>query len=177
MAVLAAAMLLVVWVTALPSAVLPTVVCNISDHGGVLSPTVSTAAFRAAAAACAGQGTARARAVVLVPAGTWLTGAFNLSSHTELRLEVGDVATDVIVWSTGVLLLLARPSIRSCLTASVHLVTPVPPQAGATIAAVNTMDRIAFPAVAPFPSYGVCNDGTLFSRTNPTRPTLPNRPR
>ena len=29
------------------------------------------------------------RAVVLVPAGTWLTGAFNLSSHTELRLARG----------------------------------------------------------------------------------------
>eukprot|EP01051_Picozoa_sp_SAG22_P035925 SAG22_NODE_17133_length_311_cov_0.608491_1_plen_59_part_10 len=51
--------------------------------------TVNTAAFRRATAACAGAGTAAERAVVLVPPGTFVTGAFNLSSNTELRLARG----------------------------------------------------------------------------------------
>ena len=103
-------------------AALPTIgaagatVCSIADHGAKPgSSTVNTQAFRAASAACSGKGVPGQRAVVLVPAGTWLTGAFNLSSHTELRL--------------------AR---------------------GATIAAVTSVDREQFPALAPFPSYGWC---------------------
>ena len=106
--------------TAAEPAALPTIgaagatVCSIADHGAKPGSS-NTQAFRAASAACSGKGVPGQRAVVLVPAGTWLTGAFNLSSHTELRL--------------------AR---------------------GATIAAVTSVDRTQFPALAPFPSYGWC---------------------
>ena len=66
-------------------------------------------------------GTLGRRAVLAVPAGVFLTGAFNISSHTELRL--------------------AR---------------------GARVVAVMTLERSQWPAVAPFPSYGVCNDGACW---------------
>jgi polygalacturonase len=94
-------------------------VCNVATFGAKPdNSTANTVAFRAATAACANKGRLGQRAVVLVPPGTWLTGSFNLSSHTELRL--------------------AR---------------------GATVAAVASVDRSQFPAVAPFPSYGYCHDG------------------
>eukprot|EP01043_Picozoa_sp_COSAG02_P055966 COSAG02_NODE_6567_length_3490_cov_2.565320_2_plen_477_part_00 len=94
-------------------------ICDVVTHGARGdNHTLNTAAFRSAAAECAGLGTSTARAVVLVPPGTYVTGAFNLSSHTELRL-----------------------------------------QKGATVAAVTTLSRSEFPAVAPFPSYGTCRDG------------------
>jgi hypothetical protein len=66
-------------------------ICNVAADYGAWGDnrTVNTPAFRAAAAACAGAGTAKQRAVVLVPPGVFLTGAFNLSSHTELRLQRG----------------------------------------------------------------------------------------
>ena len=80
-------MALLVWST---SASVKNMVCNVADYGAKPdNTTVNTAAFRAAAAACRGKGRPGARAVVLVPLGVWVTGAFNLSSHTELRLELG----------------------------------------------------------------------------------------
>ena len=94
-------------------------VCSVVAHGARGdNRTLNTAAFRSACAACAGRGTAAQRAVVLVPPGIYITGAFNLSSNTELRL-----------------------------------------QRGATVAAVASLDRREWPAVAPFPSYGTCRDG------------------
>ena len=93
--------------------------CSVADHGAVPdNATANTLAFRAAARACAGRGQRGSRAVILVPRGVWWTGAFNLSSHTELRLALG-----------------------------------------ATLAAVTSVSRDEYPAVAPFPSYGSCRDG------------------
>ena len=55
--------------------------CSVADFGAVAdNKTDNSVAFRRAAKACAG-------AVMLVPAGTWMTGPFNLSSHTVLRVE------------------------------------------------------------------------------------------
>ena len=72
-------------------------VCNVADHGAIGdNATVNTASFRAAAAACADRGVPGARSVLLVPAGVFLTGAFNLSSHMELRLERGATIAAVL---------------------------------------------------------------------------------
>lgn len=55
--------------------------CSVADHGAVAdNQTDNSAAFRATAIACAGS-------EMLVPPGIWLTGPFNLSSHTVLRVE------------------------------------------------------------------------------------------
>eukprot|EP01046_Picozoa_sp_COSAG06_P058751 COSAG06_NODE_11909_length_1448_cov_12.114900_2_plen_144_part_00 len=91
----------------------PAIICSIASQPGARGDnhTLNTAQFRAAAECCAGKGSAAQRAVLLVPAGVWLSGAFNLSSHTELRLA-----------------------------------------AGARIAAVHSLSREQYPAVAPFPS-------------------------
>ena len=65
-------------------------ICSVESHGARGDNfTLNTHAFRAAAAACRDRGKPGARSVVLVPAGVWLTGAFNLTSHMELRLEPG----------------------------------------------------------------------------------------
>jgi len=57
--------------------------CSVADHGAVPdNRTDNSRAFRNAAAACSG-------GEILVPAGTWLTGPFNLSSNTVLRLAPG----------------------------------------------------------------------------------------
>ena len=56
---------------------------QLADHGAVPdNRTDNSRAFRNAAAACSG-------GEMLVPAGTWLTGPFNLSSNTVLRLAPG----------------------------------------------------------------------------------------
>jgi polygalacturonase len=72
--------------------------CSVASQPGARGDnrTLNTAAFRAAAAACCGLGRRGARSVVLVPAGVWLTGAFNLSSFMELRLERGATITAVM---------------------------------------------------------------------------------
>src|SRR3954469_4979140 len=49
--------------------------------------TMNTEAIRAAIAACAKSGGGR----VIVPAGTWLTGPFELASRTALVLEKGAI--------------------------------------------------------------------------------------
>ena len=57
--------------------------CSVADHGAVPdNRTDNSRAFRNAAIFCAG-------GEILVPAGTWLTGPFNLSSNTVLRLAPG----------------------------------------------------------------------------------------
>ena len=57
-------------------------ICSIAEHGGVAdNATDNTDAFRSAARACVGGGT------ILVPHGVWMTGPFNLSSHTVLRVD------------------------------------------------------------------------------------------
>ena len=57
--------------------------CSVADHGAVPdNRTDNSRAFRNAAALCAG-------GEMVVPAGTWLTGPFNLSSNTVLRLAPG----------------------------------------------------------------------------------------
>lgn len=71
-------------------------VCDVVKHGAKGdNSTINTRAFRAATAACAGVGTAAQRAVVLVPPGIFITGAFNLSSNMELRLQRGATVTAV----------------------------------------------------------------------------------
>jgi hypothetical protein len=80
------------WLCCLPSLTTGVeIVCSVASQPGAQGDnhTVNTAAFRNAAACCAGRGRPGSRAVLLVPAGVWLTGAFNLSSHTELRLMAG----------------------------------------------------------------------------------------
>ena len=57
--------------------------CSVADFGAVPdNKTDNTAAFRAASRA------ERCREI-LVPAGVWLTGPFNLSSHTTLNVVHG----------------------------------------------------------------------------------------
>ena len=56
--------------------------CSVARHGAVPDNcTDNTAAFRAAAS-CASAGSGE----MLVPPGVWMTGPFNLSSHTTLRV-------------------------------------------------------------------------------------------
>jgi polygalacturonase len=63
--------------------------CSIADFGAVAdNATDNTLAFRRAAKACAG-------GELLVPAGTWMTGPFNLSSNTVLRVE-GTISGSVV---------------------------------------------------------------------------------
>ncbi|GAA2847888.1 glycoside hydrolase family 28 protein [Nonomuraea rubra] len=58
----------------------------ITDHGAAGDGTATcTEAFRRAVEACAAAGGGR----VLVPAGTWLTGAIHLADNVELHLEAG----------------------------------------------------------------------------------------
>ena len=55
--------------------------CSVAEFGAVPDNTTdNTAAFRKAAAACAG-------GEMLVPQGVWMTGPFNLTSNTVLRVE------------------------------------------------------------------------------------------
>jgi len=64
--------------------VFPKRVVNIRDHGAVSGgKTLCTAAIKQAIEACSKAGGGR----VLVPAGTWLTGAVHLKSNIELHLE------------------------------------------------------------------------------------------
>ncbi len=59
---------------------------NVLDHGAVADGTTdNTAAFAAAIDACHRRGGGR----VVVPAGTYLTGAIHLRSHVNLHLEAG----------------------------------------------------------------------------------------
>jgi polygalacturonase len=68
--------------------------CNISDFGAVSdNRTVNTRAFQRAVAHCGSGAAPGRRAVVHVPAGVWLTGAFNLTSHLTLELARGAIIT------------------------------------------------------------------------------------
>jgi len=59
--------------------------CSVADYGAVAdNATDNSKAFRKAAAACAG-------GIMVVPAGVWKTGPFNLSSNTVLQV-VGTIS-------------------------------------------------------------------------------------
>ncbi len=64
----------------------PAAVFSIFDYGAVADPAVkNTLAVRAAIEACANAG----GGTVIIPAGTWLTGAIHLKSNVNLRLDEG----------------------------------------------------------------------------------------
>lgn len=58
--------------------------CNIADFGAVADEkTLNTASFESAVSECANSGGGH----VVIPAGTWLTGAIHLKSNIDLHLE------------------------------------------------------------------------------------------
>ena len=86
----------------------PNRVFNILDYGGLSEAGLCTEAFRKAIAACNKAGGGR----VLVPKGTYLTGAIHLLSNVELHLEEG--ATIAFSTHTKDYLPLVRTRFEGC---------------------------------------------------------------
>ncbi|KAG6522484.1 hypothetical protein ZIOFF_019624 [Zingiber officinale] len=76
-------------------------VASLTDFGGVGDGVTSNTAAFAAAVSSLSQVACQGGAMLVVPAGRWLTGPFNLTSHFTLFLHRDAIILATQVWSTA----------------------------------------------------------------------------